>query len=202
MTKVLALIGAVLTCVGLALTFIGGDGSRPEPPAASASSTVAPQKEPVSAVWTASAASSSTSRAATPRATSSSSSAEEPDGHDHVDVAAAEKQAAAAKPARKVAARLIRALSRSDQSAAAWRRDVGELMSRDGRQQLAEMEPEDVGFTRAVGSARLVMTNQPSSVTLPIGVPTDKGMWLVMVTEEEGEWRALSFSRMEGFGDE
>lgn len=210
MTKVLVLVGAVLTCVGLALTFIGGGDSGPAPSASSASSTSTPQDE-VSTPSSSSSAqpttsssteeSSSTSRA--PRTTSStSSSTEEPDGHDHGDGPAAERQAATAKPASKVAAQLVKVLARTDQSAAAWRRDAGELMSSDGRGQLAEMEPADVPFTRVTGKARLVMTNQPSSVTLPIGVPTDEGMWLVMVTEEDGKWKALSFSQMEGFGDE
>lgn len=206
MIKALALIGAVLTSVGLALTFIGGD-DQPEPtetPTSSSTSTPREATSPVSESRTSGSSTSppppTTSIQQSRSTSSSSSSTDEADGHDHGDGPDAAKQAAAAEPARKVAVRLVKALARTGQSEAAWRRDVGRLMSEDGREQLAEMKSADVPFTKATGSARLVMTNQPSSVTLPIGVPTDDGMWLVMVTKEGGQWRAVSFSQMDGDG--
>lgn len=209
MIKVLALIGAVLTCAGLALMFVGGD-DQPEPtarPTSSASTpreSVAPTSESTTSSSTPSTtttpSTTATSRSRSTTSSSTSSSADEGDGHDHGDGPEAAKQAAAADPARKVAARLVKELSRTDRSEAAWRRDVGRLMSGDGREQLAGMKPADVPFTKATGRARLVMTNQPSSVTQPIGVPTDEGMWLVMVTKEDGQWRAVSVSQFEGEG--
>ncbi|MDN5746510.1 MAG: hypothetical protein L0H31_15520 [Nocardioidaceae bacterium] len=210
MIRVLTVLGVALIGLALALGVFGGKQSEPVAapssataatpgparPAPSSSPTATSTSAPTSGKTAAERSSSAAATSTTSASPTSRPSSEIP-RRDAGGVTQA-RRAAESAPARKVATRLITALTRTGQPVDEWRREAGEFLTASGRQQLAEMGPAGVTFTRVTGDARLVVTAQPSRVTLPIAVPTDDGVWLVMVTRDEGAWRGLSFSPLKG----
>lgn len=103
----------------------------------------------------------------------------------------------ASAPARKTATKVIEEMAKTDQSTKKWRSNVAPLFTKDGRAQVNSMTPKDVEFSKRTGPANLVLSDGGRSKTqFPIAVDTDKGMWMVLVVEDEDdEWRALSVSK-------
>lgn len=113
-------------------------------------------------------------------------------GQDEIDEAS--KNSA---PARKVATKVIEEMAKTDKSTKEWRSSVAPLFTKEGRSQIKSMAPKDVQFSKRTGSANLILSESGQSKTqFPIAVDTDKGMWMVLVVEDDDEkWRALSVTK-------
>lgn len=113
-------------------------------------------------------------------------------GQDDIDEASKESA-----PARKVATKVIEEMANTDQSTKEWRSSVAPLFTKEGRSQINSMAPKDVQFSKRTGPANLILSESGQSKTqFPIAVDTDKGMWMVLVVEDDDDkWRALSVTK-------
>lgn len=133
----------------------------------------------------------------TPSETPTDSPSEDPEdergdlpGQDEIEEASKESA-----QARKVAAKVIDQMAKTDLSTQKWRAGLNPLFTKNGQTQVAAMTPKSVKFTKRSGPANLVLTEVPSSGQFPIAVDTDKGMWMVMVVQDDDDkWRAMSVS--------
>lgn len=97
--------------------------------------------------------------------------------------------------ARDTAGQIMRRIARTDPKAKTWDPQVKDLFTATGKQQLALMDRSDLSFTQVKGQPALLATEQPSMNHWPIIVRTDRGSWMVTMTQKSGDWQAEAISK-------
>lgn len=147
----------------------------------SACSNPTPEPPPVTSTSTASA----TSSASAPRS----------DGH--VTSEKDQRLAADSKGARDAAGQIMRAIAATDTHAKSWGRSLEQMFTDTGKQQLGLLDRQDLTFTAVTGTPRLLAIDAPSMRHWPIIVATNRGTWVITMTQEGSSWRAEAISAWE-----
>lgn len=181
--------GIVLMCAVGRLD--GGQDTAPEPATSSTSSTSTPSTS--SPTSTASSPTSTTTPTATGSSTSSTasaspsprstSSAADTDREDWGSTKALSAQEKAARPAVSKARTLAtKVVAHRTSPRATWWKAVRPYLSPSGRQQLEQLGPRGLPFTKVTGKAGLIVTEADMGKRFTsVAVPTNKGTYLFLV---------------------
>lgn len=88
----------------------------------------------------------------------------------------------------------MRAIATTDTGADGWPDSLKDRFTAAGAQQLKLLDRKDLPFTSVKGEPRLLATQQPSMQHWPVIVETNRGSWVVTMTQHEDGWRAEAIS--------
>lgn len=135
---------------------------------------------------------------ATSSASSSSSStttSPPPRSDDHGSSEQDKRLSADSTGARAAAGQVMRAIAKTDRDAKAWGSAVEDNFTSIGKQQLDLLRRKDLPFTAVTGKPQLLATEKPSMSHWPIIVSTNRGKWMVTMTQQGQDWRVEAISK-------
>lgn len=90
----------------------------------------------------------------------------------------------------------MRRIAQTERNAKTWPAGVTEGFTSTGKQQLKLLSrKDDLSFTEVKGEPRLFVSEQPSMKHWPVIVNTDRGSWMVTMTQQGSDWRVEAISK-------